>query len=686
MISGSPQKNLRQKSQSPLGGKMFALELLGTASLRGDTRPVPVAAQQKRPLGLLAILGLAGRQGLSRDRIEAYLWPESSGAHARHSLDQTVYAIRHALGSDFILSTGRELRLNPEFVRTDVWEFEEAIRAGQWAAAVGHYKGPLLDGFHFVDSRELESWIDAERARLRLEYQTAVEFLANLSDEAGDHSRGVTWWLRLANSDPFSASATKKLMLALAAAGDRAGAVKHARLYQELVRRELEIEPDSEIERLASAFSHPGITETVGTAALPRPPTIPLSPRSDAPTAVLREGGLRDTSLRDLSPQNPLRTKRSRMAALASFSVLVVLLIGAVMVENGQRRDARPRLAENVVRPGSRIVLPAARAAYLRGLNAWNNRSKEGLDTAVVYFRRATELDPEYAEGYAGLADAYVMLGYYEYRPSEAMFPKAKAAALRSMWLDSTVASAHAALAEELIGERDFAGAESEFRKGIELDPTYATAHQWYATLLVILGRMPEAVAESGRAADLDPLSLKIQATYGVFLNGSGKHAAALHQFQKVVSEEPDSGWVSRNPWVLQEMSRVYLDNGQYSNAIRTVDRALKSIPRQPHALYTLALIYDQMGWRDMARSAFARADTSNEMYAVDRGMLYAGEGNADSAFLWFDRVKKWGIQGMIGLQGNRRVDLVRGDPRYRALLKRIGIPAPALTTGQPAR
>src|SRR5213595_3336086 len=120
---------------------MLILELLGTLSLRNETHPVPVAAQQKRPLGLLAILGLSGRQGLSRDRIEAYLWPESSGARAQHALDQTVYAIRHALGSDLILATARELRLNPELVRVDVWEFEQAIRARQWTVAVGHYKG-----------------------------------------------------------------------------------------------------------------------------------------------------------------------------------------------------------------------------------------------------------------------------------------------------------------------------------------------------------------------------------------------------------------------------------------------------------------------------------------------------------------------------------------------------------------
>jgi DNA-binding SARP family transcriptional activator len=471
-------------------------------------------------LGLLAILALGGRRGVSRDRIEAYLWPESSAARARHSLDQVVYAIRQALGSDSIVSTGRELRLNPEFVRADIWEFEDAIRAGQWAAAVGHYKGPLLDGFHFADSRELESWIDTERARLLQSYQTAVERLANLSAEAGDHSQGISWWRRLANSDPLSAGLTKKLMLALAAAGDRAGAVKHARNYQELVRQELEMEPDPEIEGLASTFSQPGITATVGPARR-RPPTVVSSPPADTPIPVPREGGLGATGLRALSPQNPLRTKRWRIAAGLSLSVLIALLIGAVTVE--RRTRDHPSLAQNTAR--SRIALPAARDSYLRGLNAWTDGSKEGLDTAVVYFRRATELDPEYAEAYAGLADAYVMLGYFGYRPREEMFPKAKAAALRSMQLDSTLASAHPALAYELTWERDFAGANAEFRKATASepsqataqarasDPTYAMAHQWYAILLMILAQKPEAAAASRRAANQDIFSLSVPIT-----------------------------------------------------------------------------------------------------------------------------------------------------------------------------
>jgi DNA-binding SARP family transcriptional activator/Tol biopolymer transport system component len=291
---------------------MLVLELLGRLSLRNQTPPpVSVSAQQKRSLGLLAILALAGRQGFPRDRIEAYLWPESSAPLARHSLDQTVYAIRHALGSDFVLSSGRELRLNPDLVQVDAWEFEEAIRARQWAAAVERYKGTLLDGFHFIDSREAESWIDTERARLLREYQKAVEFLANAAAEAGDHAQSVTWWRRLANSDPLSASATKHLMMALAAAGDRAGAVKQARLYQELVRQELEIEPDAEIERLAATLSSHAVTEAVvGMRKEPShdrlafaagshdvPPNHSSALSVAAPTVKAKEGSHRDRAM-----------------------------------------------------------------------------------------------------------------------------------------------------------------------------------------------------------------------------------------------------------------------------------------------------------------------------------------------------------------------------------------------------
>ena len=548
-----------------------------------------------------------------------------------------------------------------------MWSFDEAIQGGQWAAAAGYYKGPLLDGFHFGDSRELESWIDAERARFLQAYQTAIESLANLSAKAGDHSQGVTWRRKHADSDPLSAGPAKKLILALGAAGDRAGAVKHARQYQELVRQELEMEPDSEIEGLATTLSHPADNESTGNAARRIAP--------GAPTSVPREGDLEERDISDRTRIHAPRMTSSRFAAVASLSLLAVLLIGAVVVKKAEGRDPSSSLAAAPARRGSRTPVLAARTAYLYGLNAWDDRTKEGHDRAVVYFRRATELDPEYAEAYAQLAEAYVRIGYFGYRPAEAMFPKAKAAALRSIQLDSTLASARTALATELIWEHDFAGAESEYRKAISLEPTNATAHQWYGVLLMILRRIPESVAEEKRASDLEPLSLQIQNNYATFVNASGDHLGALRQFQKTVGEEPDSAWVRRNPWVLTNMSRVYADNGQYANAIRTSNLALQIVPGNPRALHTMAAIYDVMGRPDLARQAFAHADSSSEQYAAYRGMRYAVEGKADSAFVWFDRVEKWGIQPMLSLQADRLIDPMRSDPRYRALLARIGIP-----------
>jgi serine/threonine-protein kinase len=648
---------------------MLVLELLGTLALRGDTGLVPLAAQQKRPLGLLAILALGGKQGISRHRIEAYLWPESPAARARHALDQAVYTIRHTLGSKVILSTGPELRLNPELVQVDRWNFDEAIGDGRWAAAVSHYKGPLLDGFHFGDSRELESWIDAERAKLLLDYQAAIESLANLSAEAGDHSQDVSWRRRHADSDPLSAGPAKKLILALGAAGDRAGAVRHARRYQELVRQELEMEPDSEIEGLASTLSHPDAGEAIRAVARPSATTIV----PDAPASALRQGDPEKPGISSRTRKDARRMTRSRIAAVAALSVLAVLLVGAAVVKKAAGPDSRSGHAAKA-RGESRTNLPAARTAYLHGLQAWDDRTREGHDRAIVFFRRATQLDPEYAEAYAELAEAYVRIGYFGYRPADAMFPKAKAAALRSVQLDSTLASARTALATELIWEHDFAGAESEYRKAISLEPVNATAHQWYGVLLMILGRVPEAVAEERRAADLEPLSLQIQNNYATFLNASGDHVGALREFQKVVGEEPDSAWVRRNPWVLANMARVDADNGQYSAALDMINRALEIVPGIPRALHTKAAIHVQMGRSDLASQAFVRADTSNEQYTAYRGMLYAIEGKADSAFLWFDRVGRWGIQPMLSLQSDRLIEPMRSDPRYRALLKRIGI------------
>jgi len=156
---------------------------------------------------------------------------------------------------------------------------------------------------------------------------------------------------------------------------------------------------------------------------------------------------------------------------------------------------------------------------YLKGRYFWNKRTRQGLQQAIEYFQQAVTKDTNYARAYAGLADSYALMTSYGFASPHEFMPKARAAALRALQIDDSLAEAHTSLA--LITENydwDWQTAEKEFRRAIELDPNYATAHHWYAEHLTWLGRFPEALRESERARQLDPLSLIIATDYGAIL------------------------------------------------------------------------------------------------------------------------------------------------------------------------
>lgn len=307
-------------------------------------------------------------------------------------------------------------------------------------------------------------------------------------------------------------------------------------------------------------------------------------------------------------------------------------------------------------------------------------RTPDGLDAAVTYFRAAIERNPADARAYAGLADAYVMLGYLGYRPAAAMFPKGKAAALRALALDASVVEAYAPLGQAHMWERRWAEAEWAFREAVRRDPRNATAHQWYATMLVPLGRLDEALAHLARASELDPLSLQINNMRGMVLHYAGRTDEALRHYRRFVDEEPDTAWVRQNPWLLSNMSRVLAARGQYADALRAVEWALPAAPRHPRLLCDLATIHAAMGLRARALRAFAAADTANGQYAFFRAELFAALHQPDSAFHWLDRVSEWGPSPMGELRADPRLASIRSDPRYPRLLARLGLTARATT------
>jgi len=234
--SASPQLRLRT-----FGG--LAIEREGNA--------VSGAGAQRRPLALLAQLAAAGDRGISRAKLVGLLWPDSDEEKARRVLAQTLYSLRRDLGAEELVVGTNDLRLNAEVVATDVGEFGALVEQGELSAAAALYEGPFLDGFYLPGAPEFERWAEETRASLAHRYAGLVERLADEASKKGTSADEVAWCRKLAAVDPLSAKHAMRLMEALARAGDRAGALQHARVHEALMRAELDVGPDASVVALA---------------------------------------------------------------------------------------------------------------------------------------------------------------------------------------------------------------------------------------------------------------------------------------------------------------------------------------------------------------------------------------------------------------------------------------------------
>ncbi len=235
---------------------VYYLRVLGGVSLEDSSGAVSSGAAQQRPLAVLAILAVAREQGCSRDKLVGYLWPESDQERARHRLADIVHLVRKSLGDAAILGSGATLRLNRQFVESDVAVFLDALDAGDRESAVERYGGPLLDGFYLSGLPEFERWMESERHRLGDEYSDALQSLAAASEACGDHISAVKWWKRLLAHDPYNSRFATGLMEALARSGDPANALQYAQEHERLLHEELGLEPDAHVTALAERLKH----------------------------------------------------------------------------------------------------------------------------------------------------------------------------------------------------------------------------------------------------------------------------------------------------------------------------------------------------------------------------------------------------------------------------------------------
>jgi TolB-like protein/DNA-binding winged helix-turn-helix (wHTH) protein/Tfp pilus assembly protein PilF len=301
---------------------------------------------------------------------------------------------------------------------------------------------------------------------------------------------------------------------------------------------------------------------------------------------------------------------------------------------------------------------------YLKGQYFLNRRTVEGFQRAIDYFQQATAKDPNYARAYAGLADCYALLGGYSLAPQTELMPKARAAALRAVEIDESLAEAHTALALVVQNyDWDWQKAGKEYRRAIELNPNYATAHHWYAEHLALQGRFGEALKESERARQLDPLSLIIATDKGTILYFSRQYDQAIEQFRAVLEMDPD---FPRAHMIVF----AYAQNGRFADASANIEKG-------PWRWATLAYVYGRSGQQAEAKKALEELDKLTRSQPVDAsGMLLAhlGMGSKEQAFADLERAYAQHSNVLITLKADPIFDPLRDDPRFLNVLGRVGL------------
>jgi TolB-like protein/DNA-binding winged helix-turn-helix (wHTH) protein/Flp pilus assembly protein TadD len=320
-----------------------------------------------------------------------------------------------------------------------------------------------------------------------------------------------------------------------------------------------------------------------------------------------------------------------------------------------------------------RVVNPEAYESYLKGRYFWNKRTADGLKAALAYFNQAIEEDPKYAQAYSGLADTYALLGDWQYAvmtPKEA-FPKAKAAAIKALELDSALGEAHNSLAFVLDGfDWDFDSAGKEFRRAIELNPGYATAHHWYAWHLSLLGRYDEAIAEMRKAENLDPLSLIINADLAELLVLAHSYDESIQQSRKTIEMDPNFA-LAHN-----QLAQAYLQKHMYDKAVAELQKAVQLSGGSPTSMANLARAYVLSGNRSEAEkllSDLKKRSNPGHSNASEIAMIYASLGDTDQAMSWLEKGYEERFNPGVLLRPG--FDPLRSDSRFQNLVHRIGLP-----------
>jgi serine/threonine protein kinase/Tfp pilus assembly protein PilF len=306
---------------------------------------------------------------------------------------------------------------------------------------------------------------------------------------------------------------------------------------------------------------------------------------------------------------------------------------------------------------------------YLMGRYYWNTRTAEGMKRGLECFGQAIAKDPSYALAYSGVSDCYAIFAYY-YMPPRPTLMKAKEAAVKALELDDSLAEAHTSLAfvkHKL--ERDWAGAEREFRRAIELNPEYIWAHHWYSLFLAAMGRHQESIAESKRALKVDSTSAQLNMVHGMVLYLARYYDRAVEELAKVVELEPQH--VLANFF----LGVTYKEKGRYEEALAHVQKAAELTGNAPFFVQGMGYILAAAGRKEQAQTILAKlGEMTSKAYVwpFSTALIHFQLGEEDRGFEWLDKAFADGDHWLEFIKVYPDLDGVRSDPRYDALLKKL--------------
>lgn len=312
---------------------------------------------------------------------------------------------------------------------------------------------------------------------------------------------------------------------------------------------------------------------------------------------------------------------------------------------------------------------------YLQGRYWWNKRPSQGaVQQAVEFFNRAIARDPRFALPYVGLADSYNTLAAWEsgIMAPNAAFPMARAAANQALEADPTLAEAHASLAyAEFHFGWNWQRAQEEFHRALTLNPNYAHCRHWYSHYLVAIGRMKESLAESIRILELDPLDLIINVHLSWHYYMAHQHAEALDQAERTLAMEPAFHWgYFFRGLALEQLQRP-------GDAVDSLRKSVELSGRSTVMLSALGHAYAAAGDLQSSRELLATLNnTARYRYvsSYEIALIHFAIGEHDRAFEWFERAFEERSGWLPYLNAEPRLDHIRGDPRFNALVSRSGL------------